>query len=95
MRVKSVCISGDHLVTGSSEGTAILWSVNTKEQIRTFRGHTDDVSFVCISGDHLVTGGGKTAILWNMNSGEQKVFGFDEERLFNRCDVEKVLVASD
>ena len=45
---------GQNMATGV-DGKAILWNVNTGEQIRTFEGHTDLVTSVCITGDRVVT----------------------------------------
>ena len=50
--VSSVSISGDYIVSGSSDKTVKLWSIKEKKLIHTFEGHSDIVSSVSISGDY-------------------------------------------
>ena len=67
--VYSVCLTpdGKHVVTGSEDGTARLWSMEDGEMVREFKGHGDWVWSVCLTpdGKHVVTGSeDKTARRW-------------------------------
>ena len=58
---------GKHVVTGSSDKTARLWSMEDGEMVREFKGHGDGVTSVCATpdGKHVVTGSyDKTARRW-------------------------------
>ena len=58
--VTSVCatMDGKHLITGSSDNTARLWSLEDGTMVREFKGHTGYVFSVCATSDgkHLITG---------------------------------------
>ena len=72
--VYSVALTGDgRLVTGSYDGTARLWDLETGEELRAFTGHTGGVSSVALTGDgRLVTGSDdRTARLWDLDTGEE------------------------
>ena len=59
---------GKHLVTGSSDRTAILWQVAGGKKLQTFQGgHTREITNVALSGDgkNIVTGSlDQTVSLW-------------------------------
>ncbi|WP_399067977.1 WD40 repeat domain-containing protein, partial [Streptomyces winkii] len=64
---------GDSLATGSDDGTARLWGVESGKVRATFKGHKDGVSSVAFSpdGDSLATGSDDgTARLWGVESGK-------------------------
>ena len=58
--VMSVCatLDGKHLITGSDDNTARLWSLEDGTMVREFKGHTSYVWSVCatLDGKHLITG---------------------------------------
>ena len=67
--LKSVCVTldGKHLITGSDDNTARLWSLEDGTMVREFKGHKGAVSSVCmtVDGKHLITGSwDKTARFW-------------------------------
>ncbi|MEL6323837.1 MAG: TIR domain-containing protein [Pseudomonadota bacterium] len=67
--VTSVALTGDgRLVTGSRDGRALLWDLETGEEIRAFTGHESWVYAVALTGDgRLVTGSeDDTARLWEL-----------------------------
>ncbi len=66
--------SGTRFLTGSRDGVMKLWDANTFEDIRTFRGHTDEVASALFSpdGTRVLTGHPHFgAILWDAESGEE------------------------
>src|SRR5262245_55755876 len=71
-----VALTGDSklVLTGSDDGTAILWQTEGGKKIQTFQGHTYEVTSVALGDDgkHAVTGSrdGK-AILWEAASGKK------------------------
>jgi RNA polymerase sigma factor (sigma-70 family) len=72
--VYSVALSADarRLITGSGDGTAILWETATGKRLQTFPGHAHWVFSVALSADgtKVVTGShDKTAILWDTADG--------------------------
>ena len=72
--VRSVCVTvdGKHLITGSEDKTARVWSLEDGALIRIFTGHTNNVTSVCVTpdGNHLITGSlDKTARLWSLADG--------------------------
>jgi WD40 repeat protein/transcriptional regulator with XRE-family HTH domain len=80
--VNSVVFSpdGKTILSGSGDGTLILWSVDTGDVIRRFEGHTGGVNNVALSPDTPEGAGGQTAlsgsddstlILWDVSTGEQ------------------------
>ena len=77
---------GRYVVTGSWDKTAKLWEAATGKELRTFGGHSDEVSSVAFSPDgrYVVTGSGdKTAKLWETATGKElRTF----RGIQNRCD---------
>jgi RNA polymerase sigma factor (sigma-70 family) len=72
--VGGVALSADgkHVLTGSWDPNAILWTAVPARPLRTFQGHTQLVVSVAFSADgkHLVTGShDQTAILWDAATG--------------------------
>ena len=68
---------GRQLLTGSCDGSAILWDLATGRKLRTFR-HRDGVEFVAFSSDGqlVLTGAGtwacdRTTILWDATTGQK------------------------
>ena len=55
-----MCVTPDRkdLVTGSSDKTARMWSLEDGQMVKEFKGHDNYVSSVCVTpdGKHLVTG---------------------------------------
>ena len=76
--LSTAAVSGDgeYVLTGSSDGTAILWEAATGKRIQTFQVNNIhyDVRSVALSGDskHVLTGSadGKT-ILWDVATGKK------------------------
>ena len=63
---------GTTALSGSGDGTLMLWDVASGEAIRTFSGHTDDVLSVVYSPDGTTALSGsrdRTLIVWDMASG--------------------------
>jgi hypothetical protein len=104
----SVAMSADavHPVTGSEDGTAILWEAFSGKQIRTYEGHAAAVLNVAFSGDgkYLVTGSSDhTPILWEVPIGRrlQTFKGHEDlsrqdaeaQRRWWRCSPEVHLIA--
>src|SRR5207253_2078011 len=74
--VSSVAFSekGNLLVTGSSDGTAVLWDIATNRKIRVFKHGNWGVNSVALSADgkRLVSGGeDKTVRLWDLAAGKK------------------------
>ena len=64
---------GDRVLTGSDDGTARLWSLETGETLQSFAGHSRPVFSVAFSPDgaRVLTGSGDgTARLWSLETGE-------------------------
>ena len=60
---------GNYLLSGSADGTAILWDVKDWKQVRVLTGHLGDITSVAFSPDSksIVTGGSdKTIRIWNI-----------------------------
>lgn len=75
LNVQAIALShdGQHLLTGSQDGTAILWDARTGQQLRTLKAHRENVASVAISpdGQQGLTGSmDGTAILWELRSGK-------------------------
>lgn len=73
--VYSVAISpdGSRALSGASDGSVKLWSVETGEMLRRFTGHTGAVRSVAFSpqGEWAVSGSAdKSLILWDVESGK-------------------------
>ena len=76
-RVVTVALTGDgtRAITGSDDGTAIVWDLGTGTALRTLTGHERPVNAVAVTGDGawVVTGSDdQTAIVWNLASGERR-----------------------
>ena len=74
--ITSVAFSPDGrlVLTGSQDGTACLWEVNTGREIRRFRGHEGSVESVAFSPDgrFVLTGeGDNTVRLWQATTGQE------------------------
>src|SRR3990167_5915766 len=68
--ISSVAISGDKVVTGSRDNTAIIWDLNSGTRSHTLVGHAEPINSVAIHDGKIVTGSwDKTAIIWDLNSG--------------------------
>jgi WD40 repeat protein/DNA-binding SARP family transcriptional activator len=70
---------GQTVLSGSGDGTLILWDVKTGQPIRRFEGHTGGVNSVAFGPDTQTGAGGQTAlsgsddatlILWDVATGE-------------------------
>lgn len=62
--------STSHLVSGSSDGTAVLWDGSTGEKLGSFKGHQLTVRSVCWSpdGKFIATGSNdQRAVIWSLN----------------------------
>jgi WD40 repeat protein/uncharacterized caspase-like protein len=78
--VTSVSFSpeGKMALTGSYDGTAILWDAATGHKLRSFRGHVGSILAVAFSpnGRQILTGSSDfTAILWDTNGQQLARFG--------------------
>src|SRR5262249_38070029 len=65
--------NGLFFVTGSGDGTAILWETSTGNKVRSFEGHRGMVLAVAFTpnGRHLLTGSeDHLAMLWDAASGQ-------------------------
>jgi WD40 repeat protein len=65
---------GKRVVTGSWDGTAILWESATGKKLQTFQGSIPGFVSVALSieGDQVITGHGNgTAILWETATGKK------------------------
>ena len=65
---------GKHLVTVTNGNLPRIWDVKTGNELMSFPGHTDYVSFASFSPDgrHLLTvSDDNTARIWNANTGEE------------------------
>ena len=63
---------GEILLTASSDGTAILWGLETGLPIRQFVGHEGSIQCLCLTSDDggFVTGGDDgTARMWDIHTG--------------------------
>ncbi|MHB8628648.1 MAG: nSTAND1 domain-containing NTPase [Aggregatilineales bacterium] len=74
--VTSVAVSpdGQYVLSGSNDGTARLWDLQTGAQIRVLSGHSGHVLGVAFSpdGKTALTGGNdKTARLWEVSTGKE------------------------
>ena len=70
---KALSEDGQHVLTSSADGTAVLWDARTGQKLRTFAGH-DSVDSVALSGDgtRALTGHrDETAILWDARTGQK------------------------
>jgi WD40 repeat protein/serine/threonine protein kinase len=74
-RVNTAAFSpdGQTLATAGFDRLIRLWAVSTRQEIRHFEGHSDDIGSLAFSpaGQTLVTAGGKTAYLWEVSTGRE------------------------
>merc|ERR1740121_1658781 len=73
--VKSVAAFPDcqHVITGSGDKTAKIWSVMTGQEVKTLAGHEDEVLSVAVfaDGEHVITGSlDRTAKIWAVSTGQ-------------------------
>ena len=73
--VTSIAITSDgkYIVSASEDKTLRLWSLTTREWLRTFKGHEDKVLSVSVTPDgrHAVSGSrDKTLRLWDLSTGK-------------------------
>jgi hypothetical protein len=69
----SLSSDGKQILTGSADTTAILWDGETGKPVRTFTGHTREITTVTLSGDgkRMLSGSDdQTAILWDAQTGK-------------------------
>ena len=64
---------GTHLASGGWDGKVCLWNSQTGELLKTFKGHTQNVSSVAFSPDgSMIACGNNDAIhIWDVKSGER------------------------
>ena len=77
----------DQIVVAGDDHLAHLWNLKTGQEIRTFSGHTDDVTHLAISPDAtlLLTGSeDQTARVWELATGKElRRFGNHASSLFS------------
>jgi len=86
-KVTSSVFSRDsrYVLTGSADGTALLWDVESARELRKFGGHTSQVNSVAFSPTRKVVLTGSTdatARLWNIETGDE-LHRFKEESAVN------------
>ena len=65
--------NGYLLATGSMDGTAKIWDVESGQEIYTLKGHTAEIISLQFNsdGDSVLTGSfDETAKIWDVNTGE-------------------------
>ena len=65
---------GQTLVSGSWDNTVKLWQMNTRQEIQTLTGHSDDIRCVIVSPDGQTlasSGEDKTIKLWQLSTGNE------------------------
>jgi WD40 repeat protein len=70
--VRAVTVTGDgHAITGSMDGTAIVWDIESGQALHTLTGHHSGVWAVAATSDgHAITGSDDgTAIVWDLARG--------------------------
>ncbi len=86
--VLSLCVSADgrFALSGSSDKTARLWDLRSRQCLRVLVGHTDQVNSVCMSRDGLIERAEAYVILL--------VFGRDSEMNREQMELPLVQIAS-
>ena len=72
--IRAVAVTGDgRAVTGSDDGTAMVWDLASGQQLHALTGHRDSIRAVAVTGDgRAVTGSTDgTAMVWDLASGRQ------------------------
>ena len=67
------CLDGTHLITGSLDKTARMWSLEDGAMVREFKGHENYVNSVCttLDGKHFITVSmDTTARMWSLEEDE-------------------------
>src|SRR5271157_2555933 len=70
--VRALALTGDgRVVSGSDDGTAKVWDLNSGQEERTLSGHGGGVRALALTGDGRVVSGSSdgTVKLWDLNSG--------------------------
>ena len=71
--IRSVAVSGDYIVSGSTDKTIRVWSLSTGRHIRTLAGHSAEVTSVVVGGDHIVSGAwypDNSIRVWSLSKGQ-------------------------
>jgi WD40 repeat protein len=69
----SITPDGQRGISGSFDGTCILWDLNTGEVLLTLKGHSSSINSVSITPDARLAISGshdKTCILWDLSTGD-------------------------
>jgi WD40 repeat protein len=68
----AVTPNGTRIVTGLSDGTVVVWSIDTHARLLHFKGHRGSVWSVAVSQDRIVTAGADRAVrVWDIATGGQ------------------------
>jgi len=65
---------GKYIISGSSDSTIKLWEAVTGQEIRTFKGHSREITSVGFSPDkkYIISGSSDAAIkLWEVTTGKE------------------------
>ena len=65
---------GQHIVSGSNDGTVAVWDLQSGARLHELTGHQDEVTSVALSGDgqHIVSGSNDgTVAVWDLQTGER------------------------
>ncbi|MEP7285962.1 MAG: hypothetical protein ABI947_09360 [Chloroflexota bacterium] len=69
--VNSVAVSGDFVISASSDKTLRVWNWKTGQHLRTLSGHTNSVNEVVVSDDFAISASSdKTLRVWNWKTGQ-------------------------
>jgi WD40 repeat protein len=88
--IQDVAFLGDNrVVSASGDGTAKVWNLETREEIRTLRGHTGPVNSVAVSPDDgliATAGSDGTAKLWDARTGDELMTFFGHDRIVHTVE---------
>jgi len=73
--VNALALTGDgRVVSGSSDGTVMVWDLNSGHEERTLTGHGGRVMALALTGDSRVVSGSYDGTLkvWDLNSGQEQ-----------------------